>query len=114
MNRYKYAAGPAGELPWFLFFTHRPEIEVVNGYIELEDWDELANMTALYRGFELVTEDNPDPELFSTDIEATLEKVRANDKARKEAAQAEPQVVSTNNLLNELETVTEKPSRKRK
>jgi len=115
--KYKNTQFPTSDQPWGVFVgDHRDLVYEVDGYVEIEDWDDLANwhiMTS--QRYELVTEDNPDPKFGDTDMLAVMAGVEENMGKRSKAkkAQAEDKDKS-NRVVAENETqqaaTTEKES----
>jgi hypothetical protein len=98
--KYKNTQFPPSNEPWGVFVgDHRDLVYEVDGFVEIEDWDDLANWHVLSsQRYELVTEDNPDPQFGDTDMLAVMADVESNmgkrhkkskAKAENEEAQAE-------------------------
>lgn len=78
--KYKNTQFPPSEQPWGVFVgDHRDLVYEVDGFLEIEDWDDLANWHVLSsQRYELVTEDNPDPQFGDTDMLAVMADVESN------------------------------------
>lgn len=71
---------------------HRDMVEEINGYVEIEDWDDLANWYLNSTGtYELVTDENPDPQFGDTDFLKVMEQVEANALTKKQEENAKAQ-----------------------
>ncbi len=106
MNRYKCLNQIHPEV---FVFPHGQDVPISpDGFIEVSETDELSNMTLLYRGYGLVTEENPNPVLGDTNINEVMEMVYAAIKAQHEG------VVSTTSAGSSLVTAPEEKEEDKK